>query len=128
MEDILFKLEIPTINLNKNIYPIDSPLNNIEKNVEILKYSNIENNFIILASHSGNNSNTYFNNIVNLNNEDIIYLKTKEKTIKYKVNKKYYIEKTGYLNISTNQMNILLLITCSRNNINKQLIIEAIMI
>ena len=69
MEDILFKLEIPTINLNKNIYPIDSPLNNIEKNIEILKYSNIEKNFIILASHSGNNSNTYFNNIVNLNKE-----------------------------------------------------------
>ena len=35
-EEVLFELVIPSINLKKSVYNMDSSLNNVDKNVEIL--------------------------------------------------------------------------------------------
>ncbi len=94
-------------------------------NIEILKESNIKDKYIILAAHSGNNNNTFFNDLIYLKTNDIIYLKYKEYEDKYKVFKQYYINKTGFLELDNNNKNKLILITCSRKMKNKQLIIEA---
>ena len=119
----LLTIIIPKINLQRDIYPINSQLNNIEKNIKILPSSNLNTNSFIIASHSGTNSNAYFNNINVLNNKDLIYLHLKDNIYTYKVINKYYINKTGYLEISKYRNNSLILITCSRIHKDKQLII-----
>ncbi|MBR3162284.1 MAG: sortase [Bacilli bacterium] len=119
----LLTIVIPKINLEKNIYPINSSLNNLGKNIKILPYSDISTNSFILASHSGNNSNAYFNNITLLNNSDLIYIYLKDNIYTYKVINKHYINKTGYLEITESRINKLILVTCSRTHKDKQLII-----
>ncbi|MBQ6495167.1 MAG: sortase [Bacilli bacterium] len=127
-EDYLFKLIIPKINIDKKIYNINSPKNNVEINIELLKESNINNKFIILASHSGNNNNAYFNKLVYLSINDLIYIYYNSTIYTYKINKIYYINKTGYMTIDNNKSDKLILITCSKTNKTKQLIIESILI
>ncbi len=122
-EEYLLVLDIPKINLIKKVYPFDNKLNNIDKNVEILSSSKIKENNFILAAHSGNNKNAYFNNLHLLKPTDIIYIHYKNYIYKYSVTDIYYINKTGYLKISKNLENKLILITCSRKYNDKQIIV-----
>ena len=78
-----------------------------------------------MAAHSGTNYNAYFNNLVNLKLNDKINIYLNNKSLIYQINKIYYIEKTGYLTIDNNLINNLILITCSKTNHKKQLIIKA---
>lgn len=105
------------------MYNIDSPLNDINKNIKILSSSDLNKNSIILASHSGNSKNAYFNNLNNLENNDLIYIYHNNKKYAYQINKIYYIDKNGYLEIPEIMSNTLILITCSLKYKNKQLII-----
>ena len=60
------KIIIKKINLEKNLYEINSPQNTVEKNVTILKESTppIEKESImILAAHSGTGDIAYFNSL-----------------------------------------------------------------
>ena len=100
----------------------------MEINIELLKESNINNKFIILASHSGNNNNAYFKKLVYLSINDLIYIYYNSTIYTYKINKIYYINKTGYMTIDNNKSDKLILITCSKTNKTKQLIIESILI
>lgn len=124
-EKELLIISIPKIKLIKKVYNINSKLNNININVEILSSSDLNNNIFFLAAHSGNNINNYFNNLTYLYKEDQIYLKIGNKLYTYSVNNIYYINKTGYLEIPENISNTLVLITCSTTHKNKQLIIES---
>lgn len=124
----LLILEIPKIELSKKIYNIESNLNNIEKNIEIISESSLENNTIILASHSGNNKNAYFNNLIKLSINDLIYIYRDKIKYTYQLDKIYYINKTGYLEISKNLTNKIILVTCSLIYQDKQLIVEGILI
>ncbi len=121
----LLILEIPKIKLKKGIYPINSKDNDISKSIIILKESNIDNNTILLASHSGTNNNAYFNNIKKLIKKDIIYIYMNNKKYTYEVTDIYYIEKNGYLEINYNLENKLILITCSTIDNKKQLIVKS---
>ena len=127
-EEYLLTLEIPKIDLQKKVYPLNSSLNNVDKNVEILSSSDISNNMIILASHSGTNKNAYFNDLYLLNTKDLIYIHYQNKKYVYQVSNIYYIEKTGFLEIQQSLTNTLILITCSRKYNNKQLIISSVLI
>ena len=122
-EEKLLTLIIPKINLNKDIYPINSSNNNINNNIKLLSSSNINKNTYILASHSGTNNNAYFNNLPNLNIKDKVYINKSNNIYTYQITNIYYINKTGYLEISKNIDNTIILITCSRIYKNKQLII-----
>ena len=110
------------------MYNINSKLNNINKNIKILEYSNLNNNFLILASHSGTNYNAYFNNLIKLNKDDLIYIKYNNFIYTYKIYNIYYIKKTGYLDVKKDLSNTLILITCSTREKDKQLIIMSTII
>lgn len=122
-EEYLLVLNIPKINLTKKVYPLDNELNNIDKNVEILSSSKIKENNFILAAHSGTNDNAYFNNLYLLKLTDIIFIHYENYIYTYSVNNIYYINKTGYLKISNDLKNKLILITCSRKYKDKQIIV-----
>ena len=75
--DYLGYIDIPKINLKKNLFKINSKKNNIEYNVEVLKESifpNENNSIIFLAAHSGNGDNAYFNDLKLLTEGDIVLL------------------------------------------------------
>lgn len=118
-------LKIPKIDLFQKIYNINSKQNNVDKNIEVLSSSNTEDNNIILASHSGTNNNAYFNKLSLLKIKDLIYIYYQNKEYIYQVTNIYYIEKTGYLEISKYSKNTLILITCSLKYNNKQLIVTS---
>lgn len=121
-------LEIPIINLKKGVVDINSSSNNVNKNIYTLKESTFpkdnEDSHIILASHSGNSSISYFRNIIKLNINDHINLYYQNNLYKYDVIKKYEIEKTGKLNIDLTNNSDLTLVSCISNT-NKQIVILA---
>lgn len=123
--DPIGKLEIQKINLKKYLYAQNSPLNNIEKNVTIIKetISKSENGLIILAAHSGDSDKSYFNDLDKLTIGDYINLTYKGKEYLYIVTNIFEQEKKGYINLNIKDANQLFLTTCSKTP-NKQLIIE----
>lgn len=113
-------LEIPKINLKRGFYDINSKENNVNKNILLVKPSDmpdIENGLLILASHSGNSNVSFFKNLDKLNIKDEI--KVNYENIEYI----YYIEdiydepKDGKLSIyRDNKRSTIALITCNRKN------------
>ena len=119
-------IEIPTINLKKGLFDINSKYNNVNYNIQILKESNMPNikygNFI-LAGHSGSGSIAYFDRLVELKYGDEVYIYYDNIKYIYKVSKIYEIEKTGTTTINRNTENTnLTMITCKENS-NKQIIV-----
>lgn len=82
--EILATLYIPKININRNIYPIKSPKNNVDENIKILKESTLpdtEDSTVFLAAHSGNGLVAYFNDLKELEPNDKVYFIYKQKHI-----------------------------------------------
>ncbi|MBQ8681891.1 MAG: sortase [Bacilli bacterium] len=125
-DNIWFEIYIPRINLRKFVYTMDSDLNNVDYNVEILDSSNLERKVIFLASHSGGGKASYFDNLVYLEKGDIIRLKGIDFRYVFVVEEEFYIQKNGYFdNFFENEENVLYMITCSLKYIDKQLIVKA---
>lgn len=119
-------ISIPKINLEQGFYDIDNPLNNVDKNIELISNSNmpdVENGTLILAAHSGNDRVSYFNELYKLNIDDeieIIYNKSK---YLYKLIDIYEVEKTGSITLhNINNITSLVLVTCSNFNDNLQVV------
>ncbi len=112
-------IEIPKINLNKTLYPEDKTKNNVNKNIEIIsgsKLPNTTNGNLILAAHSGNTKNAYFNNLDKLKYNDTIYAYYRNKKYKYVISDIYDVPKTGYINIKRKlDRTTITLITCKKN-------------
>lgn len=53
-------IEIPSIELKRGLVTINNSYNNVNDNIEIIEKTD---NRIILASHNGNNYNSYFGNL-----------------------------------------------------------------
>lgn len=124
-EPYLAVLKIDKINLERGIYSINSKNNNVNKNIQLLKESNLpdkENGNVIIAGHSGNSYKAYFKNLVKLNNGDEAKLVYNSKTYIYSLSNSYEVEKTGKVEISRNiNKQTLTLITC-KHNTNKQIV------
>ena len=124
--DYVAVIKIPKINLEKGLVDKNSYLNNVNKNIEILKESsmpNEENGNFILASHSGNGKTAYFKNLDKLEYGDNIYVQYNQLQYEYKIVNSYYIEKTGTANIVRNiNKKSITLITCVPNK-NEQLVV-----
>ena len=124
-EPYLAVLKIDKINLERGIYSINSKNNNVNKNIQLLKESNLPdetNGNVILAAHSGNSYKAYFKNLVKLNNGDEAKIIYNGKTYIYNLYKFYEVEKTGKVEISRNiNKQTLTLITC-KHNTNKQIV------
>ena len=77
-EEYFAILEIPKINLKRELYNLDDEKNHVDKNILIHKNSTFPSETksnIILAAHSGFGANAYFKNLYKLkiNDEAIIY-------------------------------------------------------
>lgn len=115
-------LIIPTLNMTYGFYDINNKLNDVDKNVTLIN-SNIENTFI-LAAHSGTGNLAYFNDLKYLEKDDEIYLKFKDKILKYEIVNIRSEKKNGKIKIK-NKENQLILTTCDQVRKGNQLIIEA---
>lgn len=121
-------LEIPKVNLKRGLVDKNSPYNNVNKNIYILKETILPDeediSHVLLASHSGNSSVSYFRNLKKLNVKDKVNLYYKNVKYIYEVSKKYEIEKTGKMALSKTDISDITLITCISGT-NKQLVFVA---
>lgn len=125
------KLEINKINLSKKLYTLNDPLNNIEKNITILNYSNepsAENSIIFVAAHSGTGKLAFFKDLDKLQINDQINLTFKNKKYIYQIKDIWEIKKDGNISVEKELNNQLVLTTCSPKKDNYQLIINSILI
>lgn len=124
-EPYLAVLKIDKIKLEKGIYSINSKNNNVNKNIQLLKESDMpdkENGNVIIAGHSGNSYMAYFKNLVKLNNGDEAKIFYNGKTYIYNLIKSYEVDKTGKVALVKNKdKQTLTLITC-KHNTNKQIV------
>ena len=116
-------LIIDKIGLNTDLYNLNSPRNNIEEHVTILRD---DQNLLILAAHSGTGKIAYFEELDNLKENDKIILKYKDTTSIYYVKNYWEEKKNGYITINKEDNKQLILTTCSPNKPGYQLIINCI--
>ena len=118
-EEYLGILEIKKIKLRKGFYKLNSNLNNVDKNIMIVSSSNmpdVNKGNLILASHSGNSSVSYFRYLDKLDMEDIASIYYLGKKYDYKLINYYDVDKNGSVQIiKNNDINTLTLITCKKN-------------
>ena len=123
-EPYLAVLKIQKLNLERCFYDKTSSLNNVDYN--ILFHSNSDypdklNGNVILASHSGTSSISYFKNLYKLELGDEAQINYKNTTYTYKVVNIYKEEKDGTIAIYRNkEKSTLTLITCTKNDNAKQ--------
>lgn len=120
------KIIIPKISLEQGLVDINSSLNHVDKNIQILNGSempNVVNGNMILAAHSGNSDTSYFKKLNRLAVGDSVYIRYDNKQYEYKMFNYYIVEKTGFVDIIRNKdKTTLTLITCVRNT-NKQIVV-----
>ena len=130
-KEYLGVLFIPKINLKQGFYSVNDSLNTVDKNIQVLKNSempNIKGSLLVLAAHSGNSYLGYFNNLDKLIVNDEVFIYYQKQKYQYIIDNIYQIEKNGNLTIQKNiKENYLVLTTCVKNE-NKQLVIEAKMV
>lgn len=119
-------IKIPKISLEHGFTAKDSKYNNVNKNIYVhptSSYPNEKNSNLILASHSGTSSISYFKKLYKLDTNDDIYITYEGKEYHYKVAKIYTEEKDGTVAIRRNlKKNTLTLITCTKNDKTTQTI------
>lgn len=127
--EYIMAIEIPKINLYKGLYDINNSKNNINYNIQILTNSDmpdVKGGNLILAAHSGISKKAFFNDLVKLELNDNIYIYYNGIKYNYTVSDKYEIEKNGHANIKRKKdNNSLSLITCSRIDKTKQIVLIA---
>ena len=119
-EEYLGVLDIPKINFYKGFYSKTSSLNNVQFNLFVLKesdYPDVVNGNLIIAGHSGNYSNSYFNDLYKLSIDDAVTVHYQGKDYIYKITKIYNEKKTGTVRILRNRNKTsLTLITCTNGD------------
>lgn len=119
-------VKIPKIELQHGFTDIDSKYNNVNRNIYVVpssNYPNIINSNLILASHSGSSSISYFKNLYKLVVGDDIYINYDNKYYHYQITKIYTENKTGKVRITRNKKKTTLtLITCTKGDNNTQTI------
>lgn len=121
LEHYIGYLEIPKIDFNRGFYSKNSPLNNVEVNIQVLSASNypdVINGNLVIVGHSGDAYNSYFNDLKNLTIDDELIITYKNQKYIYKINNIYNVEKTGTVKIERDKRkNTLTLITCTNGNL-----------
>ena len=114
-------LIIPKINMKLGFYYYDSLLNDVAKNIELIKIP-VENSYLI-AGHSGTGKIAFFNDLKDLIIGDDIYIRFQKKENHYVVSDIKRVIKSGKINISDEE-NKIYLTTCDQIIDGYQLIIE----
>lgn len=119
-EEYLGVLDISKINFYKGFYSKTSSLNNVQFNLFVLKesdYPDVVNGNLIIAGHSGNYNNSYFNDLYKLSIDDTVTVHYQGKDYIYKITKIYNEKKTGTVRILRNRNKTsLTLITCTNGD------------
>ena len=114
-EEYLGVLDIPKINFYKGFYSKTSSLNNVQ--FKESDYPDVVNGNLIIAGHSGNYSNSYFNDLYKLSIDDTVTVHYQGKDYIYKITKIYNEKKTGTVRILRNRNKTsLTLITCTNGD------------
>ena len=127
-EKYIAVLKIPKINLERGLYEKNSPLNSVDKNIQIIKesnYPNVDKGNFILAAHSGVGKIAYFNDVKNLEKEDEIMVIFNGNQYLYKVSNKYEVDKTGQIEIVRDITKTTLTLTTCKHNTDKQIVVIA---
>lgn len=123
VEEYVAFLKIPKINLEQPLYENGD----IDKNIIFINGSDmptIKKGNVIIAGHSGASEVSYFRYLYKLDLGDIVYLEYKGKNYKYKIDNRYFVKKTGNVEIiRDNNANTVTLITCHGKD--KQLVLVA---
>ena len=124
-EKYLAVLEITKIKFKRGIYAKNSKLNNVNKNVYLIKESDMpdkEKGNFILAGHSGTAYFSYFKNLTKLSIGDSAYVYYGGRRYEYKLVNNYEIDKNGKASIIRNgEKTVMTLITC-KHGTEKQLV------
>lgn len=119
-------LEIPKINLKKGFLDMDSPYNNVDKNVTVIQtstYPDVENGNLILAAHTGNSYVSFFTRLHELQIGDFAYITYKQKKYTYQLVDIYTQPKVGTISIYRDiNKTTLTLVTCTKGNLTTQTI------
>ena len=117
-------LEIDKLNLKRGFLNIESPYNNVNRNVTLINGSSmpdVENGNLILAAHSGNCWVCYFDKLYKLSTGDKAVINYKGQKYTYELKNIYNVAKTGTVEIRRNpSKTVLTLITCTHNSDTEQ--------
>ncbi len=113
-------LEIPKINLKQGLVSVDSKYNNVDLNIQTIRpsnYPNVDKGNLILASHSGSSSISYFKHLYKLVKGDLVKVDYNGYRYTYQIVNIYTTPKNGQVPIyrDTN-ITTITLITCTRND------------
>lgn len=113
-------LNIPKIDLKRGFTDINSKYNKVSKNIYVhpsSSYPDVKNGNLILASHSGTSSISFFKNLYKLEPDDDIYVNYNNKDYHYKITNIYTDLKNGNISIRRNKNKTsITLITCTKND------------
>ena len=125
-ENYLMVVEIPKINLRKGIYNINSKNKTVNKNIQIMKESDMPNKdkgMLVLAGHNGNSRVSYFDRLNELNKEDKVYIYYANNKYTYEISNMYEAEKNGTITVKKErEKTVIVLISCKKNTKDKQLV------
>ncbi len=123
-DNLLGHLYIPKISVSNDLYKYGNDINNVDINVYVatLYDFNKLDGSLILASHSGNCSICFFNNLYKLSNGDEIIIENSNNIYLYVVDDMFEIDKTGKFKYNDKDKYIYL-VTCVKNTHKKQLIV-----
>ena len=126
IESYIGYLEIPKIKFRRGFYNIDSGLNTVEANIEIIKGSempNVTNGNLIIAGHSGTGWKAFFKDLYKLEVGDEAIVTYAGVNYKYKITNIYKEKNTGTVSIKRNyDKTTLTLITCTKDDSSTQTI------
>ena len=127
IEKEIMTISIPKLNISNKIYKVESNLNNIDKNVIILKGSNMpdkENGVLLIGAHSGIGKYAYFKNLDKIQLNDEIIINYNNQNYLYKVVNKYLDKKDGSINFNNSPTSKrLILYTCNPNDKDNFLVV-----
>ncbi len=126
IESYIGYLEIPKIKFKRGFYNIDSKLNTVEANIEIIKGSempDVTNGNLIIAGHSGTGWKAFFKDLYKLEVGDEAIVTYAGINYKYKITNIYKEKNTGTVSIKRNyDKTTLTLITCTKDDSSTQTI------
>lgn len=126
IESYIGYLEIPKIKFKRGFYNIDSKLNTVEANIEIIKGSempDVTNGNLIIAGHSGTGWKAFFKDLYKLEVGDEVIVTYAGINYKYKITNIYKEKNTGTVSIKRNyDKTTLTLITCTKDDSSTQTI------
>lgn len=124
--DYIGYLNIPKINFTKGFLNKKSEENNVDKNIMVIKessYPDVDKGNLIIAGHSGNAWNAYFNDLYKLQIDDTAVVEYKNKKYTYKIVNIYKEKKVGTIAIYRDyNKTTLTLVTCTNNDSTTQTI------